>query len=123
MPIFYQQKLQISPILIGAKESFLKKIKSSSEMLFFLCICGHLDTGHKLCKGECDYPQFDNLNKRCECKKFESIEFSLKINISKLDLFKFENQDSLDEESPQFWLDFERWNDKCVKTMNITTQY
>lgn len=119
MPIIQQisqSRLQAEKLAEGSKEKFIRKLKGSgSEMLFFLCKCGHLNTGHEFCEGKCAYPKFGKLNEKCDCIKFEQIEFSLEIKLTKLDLFKFENPNCATEEFPQFWIDFEKWENEKIR--------
>lgn len=83
------------------------EINPSLQDLFWFCECLHLDTGHKLCIGKCGY-------ENCKCAQFIPKEFCIKLEITKSDVFLFENSDLI-YDSPTFWLEFENWskiNDK-----------
>lgn len=81
---------------------------SQSEALFWLCECLHYDVAHK-----------DEINNCklifCDCNKFVQKEFSIKIEITKIDIFSFENLD-LVYDSLEFWVEYENWSLKNDKT-------
>lgn len=82
--------------------------KPAFEDLFFFCSCKHLDTGHNLFVGDC---QYDN----CDCKKFIQADLVIITEISILDLFMNETSNKIFDDSPQFWLDYKIWSENNAK--------
>lgn len=76
------------------------------EALFWLCECLHYDMAHKA--------EIDNCKLIfCNCNKFIPKEFSIKIEITRLDIFSFKNPD-LVYDSLEFWVEYENWSLKNV---------
>lgn len=103
MPTFFPMKESLPEI----KSLPLIKRKHSLIDLWDMCGCNHLISGHHFIPiwgqaGQCDYAN-------CECKQFKAKEFVIEIQIRKLDIFKFENSDCGNENFPQFWIDYEKW--------------
>lgn len=94
--------MQLNLVEVKKQEIAINKEFKSTYTIFdlddliFLCDCLHLDTGHKLLVGNCDYD-------KCKCKKFRQKDFEFEMFITKFDIFSYENPDLI-VDSPQFWL-------------------
>lgn len=81
-------------------------IATQPEVLFWLCECFHYDIAHKNAIEHCRLIF-------CNCNKFIPKEFSIKIEITRLDVFYFENP-NLVYDSLEFWVEYEKWSLKNV---------
>lgn len=109
-------------IVISSKEINIKTIQqeiqlnnyyeiyraTQPEALFWLCECFHYDISHKNGINNCRLIF-------CNCNKFVQKELSIKIEITRLDIFYFENPD-LVYDSLDFWIEYENWSLKNDKT-------
>lgn len=95
-------------IIIEEKKSLGTFILRGIKEDFFSCTCYHMDTGHDLLEGKCDYPY-------CDCLAFSPLDLEMKIEIRNIDLFKLENKDCGSENYPQFWIEFKKWMEKNKK--------
>jgi hypothetical protein len=90
--------LEIPKIVIQEKKVLLKSL----DELMYGCICQHLNTGHKLCEGECHYDG-------CECQKFTPISFQIECPITAGDLFESEVPNHSEKDSTSYWNEFFLW--------------
>lgn len=74
------------------------------EGMMFGCICDHWDITHKE-NGEC----WHNETGLCNCKKFVAKDFQLVIEITNADIFENELNKELEEDSFEYWNEFNLW--------------
>jgi len=68
----------------------------------FGCTCGHLDSGHRFCEGECHY-------ENCDCEKFNPISLKITCPITSGDLFESEIPNHSEKDSTSYWNEFFLW--------------